>query len=52
MVTGCDGATDGEGDVLVREAAVVAGGGGKGAIPTPLLSLAAAAAAADAYLSG
>ena len=28
------------------------GGGGRGAIPTPFLSLAAAAAAADAYFSG
>lgn len=31
--------------------AAVPGGGGKGAIPSPLLSLAAAAAAADAYFN-
>ena len=50
MVTaGCDAGTDGE---LVSLALLKPGGGGRGAMPTPLLSLAAAAAAADAYLSG
>ena len=46
---GCDADTDGE---LFSLALLKPGGGGKGTMPTPLLSLAAAAAAADAYLSG
>ena len=49
LTAGCDTDTDGE---LVSLALLKPGGGGRGAMPTPLLSLAAAAAAADAYLSG
>lgn len=49
LIAGCDADTAGE---LVSLALLKPGGGGKGAIPTPLLSLAAAAAAADAYFSG
>ena len=48
-MAGCDTDTAGE---LVSLDLLKPGGGGRGAIPTPLLSLAAAAAAADAYLSG
>lgn len=56
--TGCAGATLGEATdegfdtgTATGYAGLAPGGGGKGAIPTPFLSLAAAAAAADAYLS-
>ena len=49
VAAGCDTGTDGE---LVSLVLLKPGGGGRGAIPTPLLSLAAAAAAADAYLRG
>lgn len=49
LTAGCDIGTDGE---LVSLVLLKPGGGGRGAMPTPLLSLAAAAAAADAYLRG
>lgn len=54
--TGCTEATLGEAveggldtGIATEAAGLAPGGGGRGAIPTPFLSLAAAAAAADAY---
>ena len=56
--TGCASVTTGEAVEEALEAGtadgkagLAPGGGGRGAIPTPFLSLAAAAAAAEAYLS-